>query len=87
MGDLIKLVKHYINEKHLSKNIDCSYKKSYSLLDIANIINNLSTHKVEIDFKDNKAKNYIGTTTADLKWIGLEQGIKNTYEKLLDEAN
>jgi len=87
MGDLIKLVKHYINEKHLSKNIDCSYKKSYSLLDIANIINNLSTYKVEIDFKDNKAKNYIGTPTANLKWIGLEQGIKNTYENLLNETN
>ena len=27
MGDLIKLVKHYINEKHLSKNIDVVIKK------------------------------------------------------------
>ena len=89
MGDLVKLVKHYINEKHLSKSIDCSYKKSYSLLDIANIINSLSDYKVNIkvNTKSLNSINYIGTTTANLKWIGLEQGIKNTYKKLLDETD
>ena len=88
MGDLIKLVDYYITEKHVPKNIDCSYRKSYSLLNIAHIINNLSDYKVGIVAKTTKAKDYVGKfNLPDLKWIGIEKGIKNTYKKLLDETN
>jgi len=88
MKDLVKLVDYYINEKHIPKNIDCTYSQSYSLLDIAHIINNLSDHKVDIISKPFKVKDYIGDfCLPDLKWVGLEQGIKETYKELLDETN
>jgi len=83
MGDLIKLVKYYIDEKHLPKVAECSYIKKYSLLDIANIINNLSSYKVSIKQLDStKGISYIGKTYVDLPYVGLEQGIKQTYNKL-----
>lgn len=83
MEDLIKLVKHYITEKHLSKVAECSYVKKYSLLDIANIINNLSSYKVSIKQLDSTmGKPYIGKTYTDLSYKGLEQGIQNVYSKL-----
>ena len=88
MGDLIKLVDYYITEKHVPKNIDCSYHKSYSLLNIAHIINNLSDYKVGSVAKTTKAKDYVDKfNLPDLKWIGIEKGIKNTYKKLLDATN
>ena len=88
MEDLIKLVKHYVSEKYLPKNIDCSYGVSNSLLTIANMINNLSTYKVIINSNNIKGGiDYVGNNIMDMKWVGLEQGIKNTYKRLLDETN
>tara|TARA_R110002012_G_scaffold217330_2_gene388544 strand:+ start:1459 stop:2232 length:774 start_codon:yes stop_codon:yes gene_type:complete len=90
MKDLVKLIKYYIDNNDMRKNIDCSYYKKYSLLDIAHIINNLSDYKVDIISKPVKfkVKDYIGDfCLPDLKWVGLEQGIKETYKKLLDETN
>ena len=86
MEDLIKLVKYYINENHLPKNIDCSYGINNSLLDVAHIINNLSDHKVEINIGKEKGKDYIGEKNPlNIKWKGLEYGIDKTYDKLLEE--
>ena len=83
MEDLIKLVKHYITEKHLSKVAECSYVKKYSLLDIANIINNLSSYKVPIKQLDSTmGESYIGKTYTDLPYKGLKQGIQKVYNKL-----
>lgn len=83
MGDLIKLVKYYIDEKHLPKVAECSYIKKYSLLDIANIINNLSSYKVPIKQLDSTmGKPYIGKIYTDLPYKGLEQGIQKVYNKL-----
>jgi GDP-L-fucose synthase len=83
MEDLIKLIKHYITEKYPPKVAECSYVRKYSLLDIANIINNLSSHKVPIKILDSvKGKPYIGSTYKDLPYIGLKQGILNTYNNL-----
>ena len=88
MEDLIKLVKHYIKGTHLPKNIDCSYSYHYSLDGIANIINNLSNHKVEIEIEMPGHSRYIGEyTPITTDYIGLEQGIKETYKKLLNETN
>jgi UDP-glucose 4-epimerase len=88
MEDLVKLVKHYINEEYLPKNIDCSYYPKHSLLDIANIINDLSDYKVSIKQLDSiKGISYIGETYIDLSYVGLEQGIKETYKKILSEKN
>jgi len=60
MEDLITLVKYFINEDNLPKNIDCSYGINNSLSDIAHIINNLSDYKVEINIKKDKGIDYIG---------------------------
>ena len=83
MEDLIKLVKHYIEENHLPKVAECSYAKKYSLLDIANIINNLSDYKVPIKQLDSTTgQSYIGKTYTNLPYVGLKQGIKTVYNKL-----
>tara|TARA_R110000796_G_scaffold138276_3_gene254404 strand:+ start:157 stop:918 length:762 start_codon:yes stop_codon:yes gene_type:complete len=83
MEDLIKLIKYYIYKENLPKNIDCTYGKNTSLLDIAHIVNSLSSHKVEINIGEGKGKNYTGSPILlNIKWIGLKQGIKETYNKL-----
>ena len=89
MKDLIRLVEYFIYENDLPKNIDCVYGgPSHSLLDIANIINNLSDHKVEIKVNGEKGKKYIGDwNPLNIKWKGLKPGIKETYKKLLNETN
>ena len=89
MKDLIRLVEYFIYENDLPKNIDCVYGgPSHSLLDIANMINNLSDHKVEIKVNGEKGKKYIGDwNPLNIKWKGLKPGIKETYKKLLNETN
>ena len=83
MEDLKKLVKHYIKETHLPKHIDCSYSYHYSLDGIADIINNLSKHKVEIKVETPGHSRYTGEYTPIISnYIGLEQGIKETYKQL-----
>ena len=89
MEDLITLVKHYISETHLPKNIDCSYDYNHSLYDIAHMINNLSDYKVDIELTggvlghDKYSGKYNHTITRD--YMGLAIGIDKTYEKLLEE--
>ena len=93
MEDLVKLVKCYIRQGrthhlHLPKNIDCTYETDPSLSDIANIINNLSNYKVRINIGEGKGKDYVGCLNPlNIQWIGLEQGIKETYKKIINEAN
>ena len=81
--DLVILINHYIEENHLPKIAECSYKEKYSLLDIANLINNLSSHKVSIKQLDYvKGNSYVGNTFKELNYLGLEKGIKEVYNKL-----
>ena len=88
MKDLIKLVEHYISKTHLPKNIDCSYDHNHSLYDIAYIINNLSDYEVEIEVGLPGHDKYVGEYNPIIKnYIGLEQGIKETYKKILSEIN
>ncbi len=83
MGDLVKLIKHHINENHLPKVIECSYRKKHTLLDIANIINQLDTYEVPIKILDSTlGSSYVGNSTPDLSLIGLEKGIKKIYNKI-----
>ena len=86
MKDLIKVINEYIigNPYHsLSKIIECSYRKKYTLLDIANFINTLSDYKVPIKQLDPLiGGSYIGTTIPNLQLIGLEKGINQVYNKL-----
>ena len=86
MKDLITLVEHYINNDDLPKEIDCMYpgNKSY-LYGIAEIINKLGDYEVPI-LSGKNASSYVGYYhPLKLDFIGLEQGIKETYNKLKNE--
>lgn len=83
MKDLINLVDYYIKGSELPKISECCYKKKYTLSDIASFINTLNTYKISIDILNPEMGNpYIGKTTPNLNLVGLEQGIKNTYNRL-----
>ena len=83
MKDLVSLVNYYIQNKNLPKEIDCSYSEYHSLFNIANMINNLDTHKVHITFNQNEmGEKYCGNSNILLNYIGLEEGIKQVYNKL-----
>jgi GDP-L-fucose synthase len=83
MKDLVSLVDYYIQNENPPKEIDCSYQKSYSLLDIANIINELDSHKVNIRIEQHGvAEKYCGVPQMLLEYVGTEQGIKNVYHSM-----
>jgi nucleoside-diphosphate-sugar epimerase len=79
--DLINLVKHYIENNNLPKEIDCTYEKTFTLKQIATFINSLDKHKSDIIIENiNTAKQYCGTFTQLIPYIGLKKGIKKMYE-------
>jgi nucleoside-diphosphate-sugar epimerase len=85
--DLLTIIKLYIkDELNCIKEIDCTYSQTLCLLDIAEIINNLSSHKVKIILENDKnMQSYNGNYNYildSIPIIGLEQGIKQTYSKL-----
>lgn len=83
MKDLVSLVDYYIQNENPPKEIDCLYSESHSLFNIANMINNLDTHKVHITFNQNEmGEKYCGNSNILLNYIGLEEGIKQVYNKL-----
>lgn len=84
MKDLVSLIEFYILNENLDKEIDCCYNNTMTLSGIASIINNLSTWKVPINFdKSNPTYSYTGKTKKlPITIIGLEQGIKNVFNKL-----
>jgi GDP-L-fucose synthase len=83
MKDLVNIIKYYINNGG-PKEIDCKYKKTFSLKQIADIINSLDGHKVNIENINTDLKdNYVGEfRDLGIEFIGLEQGIKEVYNKL-----
>ena len=82
--DLVKLVEYYVTNNDLPKEANCHYGNTVSLKDIANLINNLDSYKVKIEFGEGSSPDYIGKEYHNLPidFIGLEQGIKETYNKL-----
>jgi len=88
MKDLISLIDHYINNDNLPKQIDCSYTGLYKLSEIANMINDLDEHKVDIQIKEEgMTMSYYGIANVLIEYIGLKQGIKETYNKLKNGVN
>jgi nucleoside-diphosphate-sugar epimerase len=89
MKDLITLVDYHIqtSPSSLLKESNCAYTNSTSLLDIANIINELDNYKVPIYVDTQVGKDYESNYNAPygLKYIGLKQGIIETYNKLKNE--
>jgi nucleoside-diphosphate-sugar epimerase len=81
MEDLISLVNYYINNDNPPKQIDCSYKDQYKLSDIASIINNLSTNKVDIQIENPiLGREYKGNfVDLGIPLKGLKYGITQSY--------
>jgi len=87
MEDLVSLVEFYILNNNLPKEIDCTYYESKTLYHITDIINHLNGHQVEIKLNNSGiGTEYIGKfTDLGINYIGLEQGIIETYNKLKNE--
>jgi nucleoside-diphosphate-sugar epimerase len=84
MKDLVLLIDYYILNSNPPKEIDCTYPESKTLCDIADIINQLDKHKVNIKLEKNDLdRNYIGNfTDVSLPYKGIVTGIIETYNKL-----
>ncbi len=82
MLDLVSLVEYFLQkEEWFDDEVDCTYLTSYTLAEIANMINELDDHKVEIVVGNINKKPYIGIYRGlPCKLVGLEQGIKNVYK-------
>jgi dTDP-4-dehydrorhamnose reductase len=86
MKDFIILMEYCI-DNNIPKEIDCCYNYSPTLYDVAQIINNLDNYKVNIEIENWDMAHPFNGKFIDLglKFIGLEQGIKNVYDKLKNE--
>jgi len=87
MKDLVSMVEWLINQREEEfpiQEINCSYLEKYTLTQIAEIINLLDNYKVKIQLEDKiEGKAYCGIhPIMPFDLIGLEQGIKETYNKL-----
>jgi dTDP-4-dehydrorhamnose reductase len=84
MPDLVTIIENTILGKIQSKEIDCVYPDESSLSRIGGLINNLSNYKVFTIYNNYKTSQpYIGSSEdLSITFIGLEQGIKNVYNKL-----
>ena len=87
MKDLIKLVSYYIEHPNPPKQIDCKYETEFTLADISNMINNLSDNRVKCIIENlNVSNDYTGYYThLPIEYIGLKEGIKNTYNIIKKE--
>lgn len=90
MKDLITLVEFYLNNDNLVKEIECRYNNTYLLSEIASIINECGDYRSEIFIEDKiKAEPYKGREGVpqeyNLSLLGLEKGIKETYNKIYEE--
>jgi nucleoside-diphosphate-sugar epimerase len=90
MQDLVKVVEYYINEQEPPKEFDCVYEEgSPTLTQLSIMINELDDHKVKIFVGDADGDSYTSKYRSQLpiEFIGLEQGIKNVYNKLKNATN
>lgn len=87
--DFIQIIRTYIESSDLPKTFDCVYDNKYSLIDIAQIINKLDRHSVDIEIKNSiNDSDYIGSYyNLNIPYLGLAQGILQTYRKIKDEKN
>jgi hypothetical protein len=91
MKDFVEVVKYYIQSKNPPKVLDCSYRQKYYLKDVAELINKLDSHKVDIIFnKEGFDLPYYGDSMPleilKVKITGLEKAIVETYTKLTNQT-
>jgi GDP-L-fucose synthase len=84
MKDLITLIEYYLSAENPAKEVDCSYPQKYTLLNIAEMINNMEQHKVSIIVEEvGKFGVYCSDgTNIPIPIVGLCQGIQRTYRAL-----
>ena len=88
MQDLISIVKHYLDSQSLPKEIDCSYEKKQTLIDIAQLINQLDEYRVPIEVEQSGVSLYCGDASKlDLSLVGFQQGLLNTFNSLKKRFN
>ena len=90
MQDLIKVVEYYINEKEPPKEFDCVYSETtYTLFGVATLINKLDDYEVEVAYGEGIGDDYISKYRSQLpiEFVGLEEGIKITYNKIKNASN
>ncbi|MCK9429849.1 MAG: NAD(P)-dependent oxidoreductase [Candidatus Omnitrophica bacterium] len=87
--DLITVVKRYLIYESLPKQINCVYKKAYTLQNICTYINELGVHKVQIRINNGAPfGHYFGIPpwlfydTVGYNLIGWNCGIKKMYDEL-----
>ena len=91
--DLVSLIQYFIDSNNIPKTFDCCYKEKTTLLDIANIINNLSDYKVEIVLEEgptnisSSPQDYYGQfVDTHINYIGLEKAIQIMYNHYIGET-
>lgn len=84
VNDFYKIVSYFLeNYKHTSvQDINCVYERKYYLSELAEIINNLDVHKVDIIKQGSyNEHSYCGSSNdLPIKYEGVEKGIKDCYE-------
>jgi nucleoside-diphosphate-sugar epimerase len=86
MKDFVNLVRYYLDTTSPPKEIDCAYKTTESLKDIAEKINMLGNHTVEIEcVAEGLAQQYSAShprIPLPIDVYGLDRGVELTYEAL-----
>tara|TARA_R100001443_G_scaffold67846_1_gene76577 strand:- start:4292 stop:5074 length:783 start_codon:yes stop_codon:yes gene_type:complete len=89
MPDLIKLIDFLVAGKKPLKVIECCYDEAFSLSWIANFINTLGSHKVDIKLASSDTDaDYVGSNSAEnlpIEFTGLIKGIRETFNILKNE--
>lgn len=83
--DLVSMVRWVVeSQQPHSQDLECSYRRRVSLLQVADVINKLDSHKVKVNVHhDGQGPRYCGVyVPAIYPLVGLEQGIRNVYNYL-----
>lgn len=87
--DLAQLIHFFLDANNIPKVFDCCYKDKVKLSDIANIINNLDSYKVDIEYKtppDILGTDYVGQyVETHIPYVGLEKSIELMYVKYKEQ--
>jgi len=87
--DLYKIIKYYLDGNDGPRDVNCVYDRKYMLSDIAEIINHLGPHKVDIQSEGQyPVYPYIGKANdLPIEYDGFTNGIRKVYEAYLCQRN
>jgi nucleoside-diphosphate-sugar epimerase len=88
IDDLYSILEYYLIEDNCPQDVNCVYNTKTTLLDVAEIVNNLSHKKSTIKvLQDGLDLSYTGNSTTlnslNLKFKGLQYGIEFMYQQLV----